>query len=127
MSRLPLLIALLLPISAATQTPGDPRLEITVTTGIDNPGTTGEGTVTVSAKVVLPPGWKRSNHTRTVRHAKDSAATTLNFLVPINGPKFKTKVELKSGSYKVWGVIDVKDADGRERQISSPSQNANVQ
>ena len=126
MSRLPLLLALCLPAAAVAQTQNDPKLDITVTADQGAPGTTDQGTVTVSGKVTLPAGWQLSIHTLTIRYAKDGGATTLNALLPITGPDFKVKINLKSGSYSVWGVIDVKDIAGRERQISSGSQNANV-
>jgi hypothetical protein len=40
---------------------------------------------------------------------------------------FRSTLELPAGSYGIWAVIDVKDAEGRERQITSPPQNVPVQ
>jgi hypothetical protein len=125
MSRLPLLVALVLPLAAMAQAP-TPSLDVTVSAEPGAAGSTGEGAATVSGKVTLPPGWKLSIHTLTIRYAKDGGNTTLNTLVPINQPDFKTKINLKTGTYKVWAVIDVKDADGKERQISSTPSNVNV-
>jgi hypothetical protein len=118
-------LALVLPIAAAAQAPM-PSLDLIVSAEPGQPGSTGEGVATVSGKVTLPPGWKLSIHTLTIRYAKDGGRTTLNTLCPITAPDFKTKLNLNSGSYKVWAVIDVKDANGKERQISSSPSNVNV-
>lgn len=122
MSRLPLLVALCLPVAVMAQAP-TPSLDVTVS---GESGSGGDGIATVSGKITLPPGWKLSIHTLTIRYAKDGGNTTLNALLPINQPDFKTKINLKTGSYKVWAVIDVKDADGKERQISSTPSNVNI-
>lgn len=122
MCRLPLLVALFLPAAVMAQA-STPSLTINVS---GESGSGGDGIATVSGKISLPPGWKLSIHTLTIRYAKDGGNTTLNTLVPINQPDFKTKVNLKSGTYKVWAVIDVKDADGKERQISSDPSNVNI-
>ena len=126
MSRLPLFLALFLPFAAAAQSPPPPRIDFNAGGEMGQPGSTGEGVASVSGKIVLPPGWKLSIHTLTIRYAKDSGATTLNTLLPIVGLNFATKLNLKSGNYKIWAVIDVKDPDGKERQISSEQRNVNV-
>ncbi|HKB05854.1 MAG TPA: hypothetical protein VKD90_26900, partial [Gemmataceae bacterium] len=87
----------------------------------------GSGPVTVSGKIILPPGWKLSIHTLTIRYKKPGGAATLNAFLPVKGPEFKATINITSGSYQVWAVIDVKDAEGRERQISSPVQSVTVQ
>lgn len=125
MSRLPFLVALVLPIAAAAQSPPSvPKIEITVSGQQGQPGS--DGTASVSGKITLPPGWKLSIHTLTIRYAKDGGATTLNAFLPIDQLDFNAKTNLKSGNYSVWAVIDVKDADGKERQISSDKQSVSI-
>jgi hypothetical protein len=126
MSRLPLFLALCLPTGMIAQTAPPPRIDFNAAGGMGTSGTTGQGTATVSGKVVLPPGWTLSIHTLTIRYAKDGGSTTLNTLLPITAPNFNTQLDLKSGSYSVWAVIDVKDPDGKERQISSDQQSVNI-
>ena len=127
MTRLPLLLAGLfaLTVAAPAQSPPppEPTIEISVSGESGAPGS-GTGTATVSGKVNLPPGWKITVHTITLRYLKNGTATTVNVFAPVKGTPFtfKAKLELPAGSYGVWGVIDVKDAAGREKQISSPSQ-----
>lgn len=87
----------------------------------------GNGSITVAGTITLPPGWKLSIHTLTVRHSKSTGGKTLNALIPVKGDAtFNTMVNISSGSYSIWAVIDVKDADGREYQITSETQSAIV-
>jgi hypothetical protein len=134
MTRLPFLLAVAFGVTAAApaQTPapppGEPSIEISVGTESGPPGS-GSGTVTVSGKVNLPPGWKLGIHTLTLRTKKSGTATTLNAFLPVKGAPytFKFKLELPSGSYQVWGVIDVKDPQNKVKEVSSPAQGAVVQ
>jgi uncharacterized lipoprotein YbaY len=128
MLRLPLILALGLPLAAMAQSQALPTININVAGDQGTPGSTGEGSISVSGKINLPPGWKLSIHTLTIRYAKQGGSTTLNTFIPVKSDStFNSKLQMKSGSYSVWAVIDVKDAEGRERQISSSSSNVNVQ
>ena len=54
---------------------------------------------------------------------------TVNAFVSVKGAQFnfQTELELRKGSvYGVGRVIDVKDADGREKQISSDPQSVSI-
>jgi ABC-type glycerol-3-phosphate transport system substrate-binding protein len=108
--------------TASAQTP-QPKIEVSASgTGTSQ----GNGTVTVSGSLTIPAGWQLSIHTVTVRFQKDGGGKTLNALIPVKGSNFTQKVDLKSGSYKIWAVIDVKDTDGREKQISSEPQSVAI-
>ena len=129
MTRLPLLLAGLLAVglAAPAQSPGPlPTIDLNASGGSTG---SGQGTASVSGKVNLPPGWSLTVHTLTIRYRKAPWNTTVNTFVPVKGApfKFETTLELPAGSYGIWAVIDVKDSDGRERQISSPPQNVSVQ
>jgi hypothetical protein len=130
MNRLPLLIPVLIAIGAtkpavAQSPPTEPKIEFTASGGGD--GSSGSGSVTVSGKIVLPPGWKLSIHTLTIRYQKAGGAATLNAFLPVKGSaEFKATINITAGSYQVWAVIDVKDAEGREKQISSPVRSVTV-
>ena len=88
----------------------------------------GTGTISVSGSITLPAGWKLSIHTLTVKYQRATGGATLNWLVPVKGDaKFDRSMNMNGGSYSVWGVIDVKDSEGRERQITSETQSAIVQ
>jgi uncharacterized lipoprotein YbaY len=132
MTRLPLLLAVSLAVAVAapaqTPAPPQPTIDLQVSGQSGTPGS-GQGTATVSGKVNLPPGWKITVHTLTVRYQKDGTVTTVNAFIPVKGAPFKfaTKLDLPNGSYSVWAVIDVKDADGREKQIASQAQNVPIQ
>jgi hypothetical protein len=124
MNRIPLFIPILIVVwiagvARAQTPPAEPRIEYSASTGAD-------GAVTVSGKVVLPPGWKLSIHTLTIRYQKAGGSATLNALLPLKAPEFKGTINLTAGSYQTWAVIDVKDADGREKQISSQAQSVTV-
>lgn len=129
MLRLPLLVALGLPLVAIAQSSSSlPSISINAGADQGTPGSTGEGAVTVSGKIVLPDGWKLSIHTLTIRYAKNGGNSSLNAFLPVKADStFNSKLNMKSGNYKIWAIIDVKDAEGRERQISSTPQNVNVQ
>jgi hypothetical protein len=86
----------------------------------------GDGSATASGTITLPAPWQLSIHVVTLRYQKDGSTKTLNAFVPVKGDKFTTDVGLKKGSYKVWAVIDVKDADGREKQIASDPQSVSI-
>jgi hypothetical protein len=86
----------------------------------------GDGSATVSGTINLPPGWELSIHVVTVRYQKDGTGKMLHFFIPAKGPNFTATASLPKGSYGITGLIDVKDRDGHERQISSGSQNVNV-
>ena len=128
MFRLTFLLAVLIPLTssvAVAEAPTKPTIDLQVS-GTSEPG--GQGVATVTGKVKLPPGWTLSIHTLTVRFQDAEGGRTLNAFGAVKGADidFSLKVNLKSGSYKVWGVIDVKDADGREQQISSKVQNVTI-
>jgi hypothetical protein len=128
MNRLPLFLALCLPGIVVAQSPTEPRIELSAS-GSESPSgtiTDGEGPASVSGKIVLPPGWKLNIHVLTIRYAKDGGSRTLNTLLPVKGLEFSTTLNLKAGSYTVWAVIDVKDTQGRERQIKSESKTIEV-
>jgi len=112
-------------VTASAQSPPAP----TITLEASGTGGTGgsSGTVTVSGDINLPAGWKLSIHTLTIRYKKQPATSTLNAFGSVKGAgPFSIKLDMVAGSYSVWAVIDVKDADGREKQISSTPRNVNV-
>lgn len=84
------------------------------------------GTASVSGTIHVPAGWELSIHVVTIRFQKNGGTRTLNALLPVKGAKFGASTGVKKGSYTVWAVIDVKDAAGRERQISSEPTNFQV-
>jgi hypothetical protein len=86
----------------------------------------GAGSATASGKITLTAPWQLSIHVVTIRHQKDGGTKTLNAFVPVKGDKFTTDIGLKTGSYKVWAVIDIKDAEGHEKQISSDPQSVSI-
>jgi hypothetical protein len=129
MIRLALLLSVCLPCAAWAQSTTGPRIDLNAAGGMGQPGS-GEGSASVSGNITLPPGWQLSIHTLTIRYAKEGGGTTLNALLPLksNGSTaFSASLGIKSGSYKIWAVIDVKDADGHERQISSDPRSVTVQ
>lgn len=126
MLRLALLLIFCLPLAAFAQVV-NPKIDLSAGASSGSGGAQGQGTASVSGTIELPPGWKLSIHVVTVRYALQGGSTSLNALIPIQGKSFSNRLDLKNGSYKVWAVIDVKDADGRERQISSAPQNVNIQ
>jgi len=128
MNRLPFVLAVLLPLTASVavaQAPGEPTINVTIS-GVSGSG--GSGSVTISGNVNVPAGWKLSIHTLTVRFQKGGTSSTLNAfgVVKSSDLPFKFTVNLKSGAYQVWAVIDVKDSEGREKQIASPAQSVSV-
>jgi hypothetical protein len=128
MIRLTFLLAVLIPLTtsiAVAEAPGKPTIDLQVS---GSGGTGGQGVATVTGKVKLPPGWTLSIHTLTVRFQDSGGGTTLNAFGSVKGADidFSLKVNLKTGSYKVWGVIDVKDADGNEKQITSSVQSVTI-
>jgi hypothetical protein len=124
MTRLSLVAVLAVGLAAApAQSPSDgPKITLKVAGG----GTTGQGTVTASGTLAVPGPWQLSIHTVTVRFQKQGGTKTLNALIPVKGENFNTQLQVKSGTYSVWAVIDVKDADGREKQISCDPQMVTV-
>lgn len=86
----------------------------------------GDGTATVSGSINLPAGWELSIHVVTIRYQKDGTGKMLHAFIPVKGPDFTATINLPKASYGIVGLIDVKDKDGRERQISSASQTVNV-
>ena len=86
----------------------------------------GDGTATVTGSINLPAGWELSIHVVTIRYQKDGTGKMLHAFIPVKGPDFTATINLPKGSYGIVGLIDVKDKDGHERQISSGSQNVNV-
>jgi hypothetical protein len=123
----PCLLAVLAVSLAATAPaqgpPAGPKIDLQAS----GAGTgTGDGSATASGKITVPAPWQLSIHVVTIRYQKDGSTKSLNAFVPVKGDKFMTDVALKKGSYKVWAVIDVKDADGRERQISSDPQSVSI-
>lgn len=125
MLRYALLIACWLPLAANCQAPATtPKIQLSAS----GSGTSmGEGTVSVSGSIFLPPGWKLTLHVLTIRHSQGGTSTSLNAFLPVKGNTFSSQLSLKTGSYKIWAVIDVKDAEGRERQISSEPENVDLQ
>src|SRR6476620_973751 len=103
MTRLPLLLAGLLAVAVAapaqSPAPPQPSIDLQVSGQSGTPGS-GTGTATVSGKVNLPPGWKITVHTLTLRYRKDGKATTVNAFVSVKGApfKFETKLDLPVGS-----------------------------
>src|SRR5947207_14979316 len=107
MNRLPLLLAVLIPLTtsvAAAQAPGEPTIDFKVS-GVSGSG--GQGAVTVSGNVTVPAGWKLSIHTLTIRFQKAGTSSSLNAFGAVKGSdfSFSFKVNLKSGSYQAWAVI----------------------
>jgi hypothetical protein len=86
----------------------------------------GDGTATVSGSINLQAGWELSIHVVTIRYQKDGTGKMLHAFIPVKGPDFTATINLPKGAYGIVGLIDVKDKDGHERQISSASQNVNV-
>jgi len=104
-----------------------PPAKPTLTIGASGGGTgNDDGTASVAGAISLPPGWELSVHVVTVRYQKDGTGKMLHAFIPVKGPEFAATIHLKSGSYGIVGLIDVKDKDGHEWQISSGSQNVNV-
>jgi hypothetical protein len=125
MMRIGLLSVLALGLASATaQTPPpQPTIDLAASGAAT---TTGNGSATASGSVTIPAGWQLSIHVVTVRYQKQTGGKSLNAFIPVKGGKFSANVELKSGSYKAWAVIDVKDTEGREKQISSEPQMFNI-
>ena len=111
--------------SAPAQAPQTgPRIEL----GASGSGTGGgSGSGSVSGTITCPTPWQLSIHVVTVRFQKEGGTKTLNALIPVKGEKFSATVNLKAGSYRAWAVIDVKDADGREKQIASEARMFTIQ
>jgi hypothetical protein len=132
MTRLPYLLAVALGVAATASAqappPPQPTIEISVGSESGPPGS-GSGTITVSGKVNVPPGWKLAIHTLTLRYRKSGTVTTVNAFIPVKGAPFtfNYKMQMPSGSYSVWGVIDVKDPQNKTKEVSSPAQGAVVQ
>jgi hypothetical protein len=107
------------------QAPGEPTISLQVS---GSGGTAGQGTVTVTGKVKVTPGWELAIHTLTVRFQKSGTTSTLNAFASVKGSdiEFTLKVNLESGSYQVWGVIDVKDSKGKAKQIASQTQSVTL-
>jgi len=128
MIRLTIFLAVVIALtgSAVAQAPAEPTMEIRVSGSSSG---SGGGVATVTGKVTLPAGWKLSIHTLNVRFQKDGSATSLNAFGPVKdgNVEFTLKVNLKEGTYKVWGLIDVKDSRNREKQIVSPAQSVTIQ
>jgi hypothetical protein len=114
------------PVVAAAQAPTGPTIDLSAAGSNSTDSTSTDGTASVSGRINLTPGWQLSIHTLTIRYVKDGAARTLNVLVPVKGETFSVELALKKGSYQIWGVIDVKDSAGREKQISSGKQDVSV-
>ena len=109
--------------SAPAQTPPTPKIDL----GVNGSGTTvGNGSATASGSITVPAGWQLSIHVVTVRFQKQTGGKSLNAFIPAKGNNFTATVDLKSGSYTVTALIDVKDTDGREKQIESPPQLVNI-
>jgi hypothetical protein len=128
MLRFPFLVAGLIVIAATANAQAPPEPTITLEASATGGGAVGtDGTVTVSGNINLPPGWKLSIHTLTIRYQKQPGVSTLNAFASVKGAgPFKLKLDMRPGAYSVWAVIDVKDSEGREKQISSPPRTANV-
>ena len=126
MIRPGLLVALTVGLiaSAPAQAPqSGPQINISAS-GSGSGG--GQGQASVSGSIRCPAPWQLSIHTVTVRFKKDGGTKTVNAFLPVKGDKFELDIDLKAGSYKCWAVIDVKDANGREKQISSDSQSVKI-
>jgi hypothetical protein len=113
MTRLSLLAVLAFGLTAAqAQAPTDgPKITLRV-------GSNGRGTATASGTLTVAAPWELSIHVVTVRFQNQGGTKTLNALIPVKGENFHAEVSLKPGTYRAWAVIDVKDADGREKQIA---------
>ena len=99
----------------------------TIDINVSGSGTgTGTGTVTVSGTIAVPANWELSIHVLTVRFQPAGGGKSRYMLVPVKGPNFSVQMDLKKGSYTVTGLIDVKDADGREKQITGGPQTATI-
>ncbi len=110
-----LIFALAVAVPSAAQAPGsEPKINLQVVAD-------GTGRIKITGDVTVPTGWKLSIHTLTVRHKQTTGSATLNALIPVKGGKFDLSMKMTAGQYSVWGVIDVKDNEGREKQISSES------
>lgn len=117
-----LAVGLVMPAPAQGPAPGP-----SITIGASSGGTgNDDGTATVSGTITLPPGWELSIHVLTVRYQKDGNGKMLHAFIPVKGPEFTATINMKKGSYAIVGLIDVKDKDGHERQISSGSQSVDV-
>ena len=97
-----------------------------ITLQVASTGTGGQGGATASGKLTVPAPWQLSIHVVTVRFQKQGGNKTLNALIPVKGEDFRAEVALKPGTYRAWAVIDVKDADGREKQIACDAQSVTV-
>ena len=117
-----LAVGLAAPVPAQTP-PAGPKIDLQASGAGSG---SGDGSATAFGKITLPAPWQLSIHVVTIRYQKDGSTKTLNAFVPVKGDKFTTDVGLKKGSYKVWAVIDVKDADGREKHISSDPQSVSI-
>ena len=125
MTRACLVVVLAVGLAAAPAQ--SPTTGPKITVGASGSGNgTGNGSSNVSGSIFLPPPWQLSIHVVTVRYTKAEGGKSLNLLIPVKGTTFSGTMGLKTGSYKVWAVIDVKDADGREKQISSEPQTVAV-
>jgi hypothetical protein len=124
MTRLCLVTVLAVGLAAApADTPPDgPKITLQASGG----GTPGQGTVTASGDITTPAPWQLSIYTVTVRYQKQGGSKTLNAFIPVKGANFKADLQLKPGTYSVWAVIDVKDTDGHEKQISCDPQMVTV-
>jgi hypothetical protein len=125
MTRLSLFAVLAVGLAAApaqSPPPAGPKITLQASGG----GTAGQGTVTASGNITLPAPWELSIHVVTVRYQKQAGSKTLNALIAVKGANFKAELQLKPGTYSVWAVIDVKDSDGREKQISCEPQMVTV-
>jgi hypothetical protein len=127
MTRLSILTVLALSLVAAqAQGPNDPTITATASGSGDGQGS---GSITVSGNITTPAPWQLSIHTVTVKFTSQTGGKSLNAFVPVKGPNFSNfsaSVGLKRGAYSIVAIIDVKDADGHERQISSQPQQVNV-
>lgn len=122
-----LLVVMVIGVTAsapAQAPPTGPRISVGAS---GSGGGSGSGTATVSGTISCPAPWQLSIYTVTVRFQKDGGSKTLNAFIPVKGDKFFAQVDLKAGSYRAWAVIDVKDADGREKQISSEPKPISIQ
>jgi hypothetical protein len=124
MIRLSLFAVLGVGIAAvqADTPPDGPKITLQASGG----GNPGQGTVTAAGTITSPAPWQLSIHTVTVRYQKQGGSKTLNAFIPVKGANFSADLQLKTGTYSVWAVIDVKDADGHEKQISCDPQMVTV-
>jgi hypothetical protein len=123
----PCLLAILAVGLAATAPAQGPPPGPKIDLGATGSGTgAGDGSATASGSITLAAPWRLSIHVVTIRYQKDGGTKTLNAFVPVKGDKFTANIALKAGSYKLWAVVDIKDADGHEKQISSDSQSVSI-